>query len=157
MNAIAPGATATPIFWSNSSGCSSHSGTTVCVHFINDFPYKICQAASEKLIVNVRPRSGSPGSSRGKTLSEEDNAIRQKKVEANILRNVTPLRVGRAGTGLDIANTAVFLASDESMWTTGQALIVDGGMTTFDAPNKGWMADDPPIDPVAARKIGPKL
>ena len=78
-------------------------------------------------------------------------------MEANILRNVTPLRVGRAGTGLDIANTAVFLASDESMWTTGQALIVDGGMTTFDAPNKGWMADDPPIDPVAARKVGPKL
>lgn len=33
---------------------------------------------------------------RGKTLSAEDNAVRQKKVEENILHNVTPLRVGRS-------------------------------------------------------------
>ena len=27
-------------------------------------------------------------------------------------------------------------------------------MTTFDAPNKGWMADEPMVDPVPMRKIG---
>jgi len=29
--------------------------------------------------------------------------------------------------------------------------VVDGGITTFDAPNKGWMADTPPVDPVPLR------
>ena len=110
VNAIAPGATATPIFW-----------------------------------------SGSPGSDRGKTLSQEDNDVRQAKVEANIVNNVSPLRIGRSGTGMDIAQNAVFLASDESEWTTAQVFIVDGGITTFDAPNKGWMADTPAVDPVPLR------
>mmetsp|Transcript_89536 Transcript_89536/g.261704 ORF Transcript_89536/g.261704 Transcript_89536/m.261704 type:complete len:293 (+) Transcript_89536:69-947(+) len=95
--------------------------------------------------------SGSPGSARGKTLSAEDNAARQKKVEDNILRNVSPLRVGRSGRGYDIATAALFLASDDSVWITAQDLIVDGGITTFDAPNKGWMADEKPVDPVALR------
>ena len=84
--------------------------------------------------------------------------------------------------GMDIAQNAVFLASDESEWTTAQVralrhaaacvtrpcphvvvpfvtgckhhmqvFIVDGGITTFDAPNKGWMADKPPVDPVPMR------
>ncbi|WP_313802551.1 SDR family NAD(P)-dependent oxidoreductase [Sphingobium sp.] len=34
----------------------------------------------------------------------------------------------RAGTPLDIANMALFLASDEAGWITGQNFVVDGGM-----------------------------
>jgi NAD(P)-dependent dehydrogenase (short-subunit alcohol dehydrogenase family) len=102
--------------------------------------------------------SGSPGSKRGKTLSDEDNAWRQKKVENNIINNVSPLRIGRSGTGADIATAALFLASDDSAWYTGQDMIVDGGITTFDAPNKGWMADETPVDPVPLRsKPKPRL
>lgn len=37
--------------------------------------------------------------------------------------------IPRAGTPEDIANTACFLASDEASFITGQALIVDGGLT----------------------------
>jgi NAD(P)-dependent dehydrogenase (short-subunit alcohol dehydrogenase family) len=37
--------------------------------------------------------------------------------------------LGRLGTPEEIASFAVFLASDESAWTTGQAFVVDGGMT----------------------------
>ena len=37
--------------------------------------------------------------------------------------------IPRAGTPEDIANTACFLASDESTFITGQALAVDGGLT----------------------------
>jgi len=95
--------------------------------------------------------SGSPGSARGATLSARDNEVRQAKVEANITNNVSPLRIGRAGTGRDIATAALFLASDDSVWMTGQCLVIDGGITTFDAPNKGWMADTPPVDPVPLR------
>ena len=37
--------------------------------------------------------------------------------------------VGRFGTPLDIAQAALYLASDESTWVTGTAIPVDGGYT----------------------------
>ena len=43
------------------------------------------------------------------------------------MTQVTPL--GRIGTSPDIAKVAVFLASDDSSWITGQDIRVDGGMT----------------------------
>jgi NAD(P)-dependent dehydrogenase (short-subunit alcohol dehydrogenase family) len=42
-------------------------------------------------------------------------------------RKVTPL--GTEGTGWDVAWGAVYLASDESRWVTGQVLVIDGGLT----------------------------
>lgn len=43
-----------------------------------------------------------------------------------MMKGMTPL--GRLGTPLEIANTALFLASDESTYTTGQTLYPNGGM-----------------------------
>jgi NAD(P)-dependent dehydrogenase (short-subunit alcohol dehydrogenase family) len=42
--------------------------------------------------------------------------------------------IGRTGEPADIANTALWLASDESTFVTGQALVVDGGLIT----GKAW-------------------
>ena len=45
--------------------------------------------------------------------------------EASVLNRLTPLR--RVGTADDIAQAAVYLASDESSYVTGVPFIVDGG------------------------------
>lgn len=38
--------------------------------------------------------------------------------------------MGRFGQAEDIVNLAIYLASDESTWTNGAALVVDGGITS---------------------------
>ncbi len=53
---------------------------------------------------------------------------------AHILAQKLP--VGRAGRREDIANTAVYLASDESSFVTGQDIIVDGGLTGGLSPSQ---------------------
>ena len=56
------------------------------------------------------------------------------------LNHVQPIqRVGEPG---DIANMVLFLAGDESRWVTGQAMIVDGGVTV--GPNFSGV---PAVDP----------
>ncbi len=44
-------------------------------------------------------------------------------------RRVVHIPMGRFGEPEEIANGALFLASDESSWMTGQSLIIDGGIT----------------------------
>jgi NAD(P)-dependent dehydrogenase (short-subunit alcohol dehydrogenase family) len=44
-------------------------------------------------------------------------------------RRLVHIPMGRFGEPVEIANGALFLASDESSWMTGQSLIVDGGIT----------------------------
>ncbi len=41
--------------------------------------------------------------------------------------SIVPL--GRMGTAWDVANAALFLASDDAAYITGQCLVVDGGVT----------------------------
>ena len=47
-------------------------------------------------------------------------------------RNATAHPLGRSGEGSDIAQAALYLASDESSFMTGQAIVVDGGWTAID-------------------------
>ena len=44
-------------------------------------------------------------------------------------RRLVHIPMGRFGEPIEIANGALFLASDESAWMTGQSLIIDGGIT----------------------------
>ena len=43
--------------------------------------------------------------------------------------SVSKVPIGRIGNAQDVANAALFLASDESSFVTGSELIVDGGLT----------------------------
>jgi NAD(P)-dependent dehydrogenase (short-subunit alcohol dehydrogenase family) len=51
----------------------------------------------------------------------DDDAKRQ--------RRLVHVPMGRFGEPHEIAHGAIFLASDESSWMTGQSLIIDGGIT----------------------------
>ncbi len=84
VNAISPGAVATPIFWG--------------------------------------------GSEVANTIDDEVNAKKLEKLKRN-LAFATPL--GKSGLPEDIANTALFLASDEGAYITCQDIVVDGGRTTM--------------------------
>jgi NAD(P)-dependent dehydrogenase (short-subunit alcohol dehydrogenase family) len=47
--------------------------------------------------------------------------------------------IGRYGKPEDVANAALFLASEESSWITGATLVVDGGLTaTGNIPGNKW-------------------
>jgi NAD(P)-dependent dehydrogenase (short-subunit alcohol dehydrogenase family) len=49
--------------------------------------------------------------------------------DARRARRLVHIPIGRFGEPIEIANAALFLASDESSFMTGQSLIVDGGIT----------------------------
>lgn len=51
------------------------------------------------------------------------------KEPAEKAKRLNRIPMGRFGKSEDIVNMALFLASDESSWTNGAALVVDGGIT----------------------------
>lgn len=63
---------------------------------------------------------------RGLGLGDED-ADRSAKVMEGVLGAFQPIK--RSGLPADIANLALFLASDESSFVSGQAIAVDGALT----------------------------
>ncbi len=49
--------------------------------------------------------------------------------EAEKMKRLNRIPLGRFGRAEDIVNAGVFLASDESSWMTGSQFVVDGGIT----------------------------
>jgi NAD(P)-dependent dehydrogenase (short-subunit alcohol dehydrogenase family) len=49
-----------------------------------------------------------------------------QEITKEVFDNIQP--IPRVGTGEDIAGMALYLASDDSQWVTGTAMVVDGGM-----------------------------
>ena len=71
---------------------------------------------------NIRANAIAPGFIE----TEMTDALDEKTVQE--WRDGIPLK--RGGTPEDVANLAVFLASDMSAYITGQVINVDGGMLT---------------------------
>ena len=88
-------------------------------------------AAAEFAPDNIRVNAICPGIIPTQGISGFFGVSREKCDEmepevTKIFATAQPLK--RAGTPRDIANTALFLASDEAAFTTGQDFVVDGGM-----------------------------
>ena len=58
--------------------------------------------------------------------SFDPNAAPERNIEEKLVKQI-PLR--KLAEPIDIANAAVFLASDESSFITGTELVVDGGLS----------------------------
>ena len=87
---------------------------------------------------NIRVNSISPGaiatpifwggSQRANTLSNEENDKKLEKLKGNLAKAV-PLN--RSGLALDIAEAALYLASDAGSFVSCQDIVVDGGRTAM--------------------------
>ncbi|WP_439556551.1 SDR family NAD(P)-dependent oxidoreductase [Dyadobacter sp.] len=72
---------------------------------------------------NIRVNSIHPGG----VLTPMTDFMVSLEASEEILKNMCPL--GRIGNVMEIAYGALYLASDESSYTTGTELIIDGGVT----------------------------
>ena len=78
----------------------------------NSYPLVTYKATKAAMIAFTDTRARASNRSRAEVAAERDAKV--------------PLR-GRMGTAWDVANAALFLASDEANFITGVALPVDGG------------------------------
>ena len=88
----------------------------------------LVQTAAQQLSgTNIRVNAICPGLIETGMTEVIYRTAREKGVEGRI-GELNPLK--RGGEPIEIANAALFLASDESSYVNGQALVVDGGLTS---------------------------
>jgi 2-keto-3-deoxy-L-fuconate dehydrogenase len=87
--------------------------------------------AADFVKLGVRCNCICPGTVQSPSLNDRiaANAAAAGSVEAARAAFVARQAMGRLGTPEEIAMMAVYLASDESVFVTGQSMIVDGGLT----------------------------
>lgn len=87
--------------------------------------------ASDYVRQGIRCNAICPGTVQSPSLNDRiaANAAAAGSVEAARAAFIARQAMGRLGTAEEIASLAVYLASDESQFVTGQALVIDGGIT----------------------------
>lgn len=83
--------------------------------------------AREAVAARVRCNALCPGTTDSPSLGERMNATRDP--DATRAEFIARQPMGRLGTPEEMAAAAVFLASDESAFMTGQLLVIDGGQS----------------------------
>lgn len=96
------------------------SSKAACIHITRT-------AALEMARYNVRVNAIAPAFTATPMVDAMVSTHRDPQRALQKLGSVIPL--GRLGTPEEIANAALYLASDESSFTTGAVLVLDGGLT----------------------------
>lgn len=84
-------------------------------------------AALELARYNIRVNALAPAFTATPMVDSMVSTHRNPDIALQKLGSIIPL--GRLGTPEEIANAALYLASDESSFTTGAVLVLDGGLT----------------------------
>ncbi len=109
-------------------GTSSISGRVRAAS--HSVPYGVSKTGIEAIIKSVAAQYGPEGIRSNCILpgfiETPLNWVKDEQVKENIMKRI-PLR--RAGTPMDVAKVALFLASDLSSYVNGESIIVDGGFT----------------------------
>jgi 2-keto-3-deoxy-L-fuconate dehydrogenase len=104
--------------------------------FVNRFAYGATKAAvigltksiaADYVAQGIRANAICPGTVDTPSLSERMQATGD--ITAARQNFISRQPMGRLGTPEEIANMAIYLASDESKFMTGQTISVDGGIT----------------------------
>jgi len=99
----------------SASGVAAYTASKGAVHLMSK------NAALSYVADGIRVNSIHPGIIETPMIAAQDTGITQAVIDA------TPMK--RLGTPIEIAYGALYLASDESSFTTGSSLIIDGGYT----------------------------
>lgn len=113
------GSTAAHIAQPNGGFVSHSAAKAACVAMTKVF-------AVDGKADGIRSVCVSPGAVRTPEL--EKNFLNKVPNAEEMMKNMLP--VGRVGEVEDIANLAIYLASDEATFLTGTEIIIDGGMTS---------------------------
>ena len=89
-------------------------------------------AAGEWAAKGIRINCICPGAIATRIGDDSEGPQSEEQLERRRQNAVSVHPVGRSGEGIDIAQTALYLASNESSFVTGQAIVVDGGWTAVD-------------------------